>query len=69
MNSRLTLAFLASSLALGFVGAAAATQHLSGHSSAMTAQQVAFMPVPFCPPSAPSCPYGGPPTVSADRSR
>ncbi len=69
MNNRLSLTLIASILALGFVGAAAATQRVSGHSSPMTAQQAAFMPVPLCPPSAPSCPAGGPPVMSAPSER
>ncbi len=61
MNNRLTLTLIASTLALGFVGAAAATQRISGNSSPMTAQQAGFMPTPLCPLSTPVCPAGGPP--------
>jgi hypothetical protein len=67
MNSRLNIALIASTLALGFVGAAAATQRISGHTSPMSAQHAGFMPVPLCPPSAPSCPVGGPPEMPTER--
>jgi hypothetical protein len=67
MKNRLNIALIASTLALGFVGAAAATQRVSGHTSPMSAQQAGFMPVPLCPPSAPSCPIGGPPDKPSER--
>jgi hypothetical protein len=69
MTNRLTIAFFASTLAVGFVGAAAATQHVSGRTSAMTAQQASFMPVPLCPPTAPTCEPGGPPAMPTPQSR
>ena len=60
MNNRLKIALIASTLALGFIGAAAATEQVSGHNSPTSAQQAGFMPVPLCPPTAPTCPLGGP---------
>ena len=69
MNNRLTLTLIASTLALGFVGAAAATQRVSGNSSPLTAQHASFMPVPLCPPSSPSCEPGGPRQLPTGQNR
>lgn len=63
MKKLLSIAALASTVGLAFAGAAATTRHTSA--DRMTAQQPSYLPVPLCPPDAPTCAPGGPPSVAS----